>query len=49
MAEPGDPNRPFGPVGPDGPGGGDPGETPLRERGVATQTRPKVTRPPRFK
>jgi ATP-dependent Clp protease adaptor protein ClpS len=41
MPEPGEPRQPDG---------GDPGTaTPLRERGVATQTRPKVTRPPRFK
>jgi ATP-dependent Clp protease adaptor protein ClpS len=44
MAEPGEPGQPNGP---DVPGGD--GATPLRERGVATQTRPKVTRPPRFK
>ena len=44
MAEPGEPGQPDGPSVP----GGD-GATPLRERGVATQTRPKVTRPPRFK
>lgn len=39
MAGPEDPPRP--PRAPD--------ETPVRERGVATQVRPKVVRPPRFK
>ncbi len=33
------------PSGPKGPGG----DTPLRERGTATQTRERVARPPRFK
>jgi ATP-dependent Clp protease adaptor protein ClpS len=45
MADPRQPpDRPGGPIGPERPG-----ELPTRERGVATQTRPKVTRPPRFK
>jgi ATP-dependent Clp protease adaptor protein ClpS len=39
MADPEQPPRP--PRAPDA--------TPVRERGVATQTRPKVVRPPRFK
>ena len=38
MTEPETPGRPGGPD-----------DAPLRERGVATQSRPKVTRPPRFK
>jgi ATP-dependent Clp protease adaptor protein ClpS len=41
MAEPGEPGSPGGPNRPDA--------APVRDRGVATQTRPKVTRPPRFK
>jgi ATP-dependent Clp protease adaptor protein ClpS len=32
-----------------GPPGGPGADTPLRERGVATQTREKVARPPKFK
>jgi ATP-dependent Clp protease adaptor protein ClpS len=39
MAE--DPGKPSAPDRPDA--------APVRDRGVATQTRPKVTRPPRFK
>ena len=38
MAEPEEPKRPEAPH-----------EAPVRERGVATQTRPRVQRPPRFK
>ena len=38
MADPGDPKQPDVPRG-----------DPVRERGVATQTRPRVQRPPRFK
>ena len=41
MAEPGEPGGPQHPSRPDG--------APVRDRGVATQTRPKVARPPRFK
>jgi ATP-dependent Clp protease adaptor protein ClpS len=38
MPEPGDPKQPARPD-----------DAPVRERGVATQTRPRVQRPPRFK
>ena len=38
MAEPEEPKRPEGPR-----------DAPVRERGVKTQTRPNVQRPPRFK
>jgi ATP-dependent Clp protease adaptor protein ClpS len=38
MADPGGPDRPEAPH-----------ESPVRERGVATQTRPRLARPPRFK
>ena len=38
MADPEGPTRPEAPH-----------ESPVRERGVATQTRPRVQRPPRFK
>lgn len=41
MSDPREPNAPIGPERPD--------DAPVRERGVATQLRPKVTRPPRFK
>lgn len=41
MSAPGEPGGPKGPE--------RPGDAPVRERGVATQTRPKVVRPPRFK
>jgi ATP-dependent Clp protease adaptor protein ClpS len=38
MSEPGKPEKPDAPQ-----------QAPVRERGVSTQTRPKVQRPPRFK
>jgi len=40
---------PEDPRGPGGPGSTPVGDAPVRERGVATRTRPRVERPPRFK
>jgi ATP-dependent Clp protease adaptor protein ClpS len=40
---------PEDPRSPAGPGNTPAGDAPVRERGVATRTRPRVERPPRFK